>query len=133
MKATIIDDDPFTIVLVAHMLNEAGVKSNSYLSLTDNVLEEMVDDIPDVIILDVMMGETESFSFLSKIKETPIIKDIPVVVISADHSTDKQIKYITKGVLNYICKPFDKDCLVNAVKQAGLLGSLFKSLNRVAI
>ncbi len=133
MKATIIDDDPFTTVLVAHILNEAGVESNSYLSLTDNVLNQIIDDIPDVIILDVMMGEAESFSFLSKIKETPIIKDIPVVVISADPSTDKKIKYITKGVLNYISKPFDKNCLVNAVRQAGLLGSLFKSLNRVAI
>lgn len=62
---------------------------------------------PDLIILDIRMPEMNGDEFLSYIKKNGLYKDIPVVVLSGEESSDIRIKMLEIGADDFILKPFN--------------------------
>jgi len=62
---------------------------------------------PDLIILDIRMPEMNGDEFLSYIKQNGLYKDIPVVVLSGEESSDIRIKMLEVGADDFILKPFN--------------------------
>lgn len=62
---------------------------------------------PDLIILDIRMPEMNGDEFLSYIKKNGLYKDIPVVVLSGEESSDIRIKMLEVGADDFILKPFN--------------------------
>lgn len=62
---------------------------------------------PDLIILDIRMPEMNGDEFLSYIKRNGLYKDIPVVVLSGEESSDIRIKMLEAGAEDFIMKPFN--------------------------
>ena len=62
---------------------------------------------PDLIILDIRMPEMNGDVFLSYIKNNGLYKDIPVVVLSGEESSDIRIKMLEVGADDFILKPFN--------------------------
>ena len=62
---------------------------------------------PDLIILDIRMPEMNGDEFLSYIKNNGLYKDIPVVVLSGEESSDIRIKMLEVGADDFILKPFN--------------------------
>jgi len=62
---------------------------------------------PDLIILDIRMPEMNGDEFLSYIKRNGLYKDIPVVVLSGEESSDIRIKMLEAGADDFILKPFN--------------------------
>jgi len=86
------------------------------------VAEANREDIA-LIILDVNMPEMDGFEVLEKLKAHPLLKSIPVMMLTTESERDKIIKAIQAGAVNYICKPFQQDDLT--VKIAQSLGEGF--------
>ena len=59
----------------------------------------------DLVLLDIYMPEMDGFEVLTLMKENPRLKDIPVVVMSADEKQDVIAKSLKLGAVNYIIKP----------------------------
>jgi len=70
---------------------------------------------PDLITLDIIMPNMDGFQVAKAIKEDPLIKDIPIIILSV-LSQDK--KKFTQGIADYISKPFKPDELVAIIKEA---------------
>jgi len=62
---------------------------------------------PDLIILDIRMPEMNGDEFLSYINNNGLYKDIPVVVLSGEESSDIRIKMLEVGADDFILKPFN--------------------------
>lgn len=62
---------------------------------------------PDLIILDIRMPEMNGDEFLTYIKQNGLYKDIPVVVLSGEESSDIRIKMLEIGADDFILKPFN--------------------------
>ena len=62
---------------------------------------------PDLIILDIRMPEMNGDEFLSYLKRNGLYKDIPVVVLSGEESSDIRIKMLEAGADDFILKPFN--------------------------
>ena len=62
---------------------------------------------PDLIILDIRMPEMNGDEFLSYIKKNGLYKDIHVVVLSGEESSDIRIKMLEVGADDFILKPFN--------------------------
>lgn len=62
---------------------------------------------PDVIILDLRMPEMNGDEFLIYLKKNGLYKDIPVVVLSGEESSDIRIKMLELGAEDFILKPFN--------------------------
>jgi DNA-binding response OmpR family regulator len=68
-------------------------------------LKRLQKDIPDLIILDLMMPGIDGFHFLEKKKEMPGIVDVPVIMLTARVDRESELKAYELGVVGYMVKP----------------------------
>lgn len=71
---------------------------------------------PDLILLDIMMPETNGYDLLKEIKNNPQLRDIPVIFITAMSETQYETKGLEIGAVDYITKPFNPDIVRLRVK-----------------
>ncbi len=62
---------------------------------------------PDLIILDIRMPEMNGDEFLVFLKKNGLYKDIPVVILSGEESSDVRIRMLEQGADDFILKPFN--------------------------
>ncbi len=67
---------------------------------------------PDLIILDVTMPVMDGVETLAKLKADPLLKDIPVIMLTAEAGRENVVKIARLGVRDYIIKPFKEEGLV---------------------
>lgn len=70
---------------------------------------------PDLIILDITMPVMTGAEMLSKMKEEPDLKDIPVIMLTAEAGKDNVMKIVQMGVKDYMVKPFKGEQLIERV------------------
>ena len=72
---------------------------------------------PDLIILDITMPVMDGVTMLTKLKENPDLKGIPVIMLTAE-SGRENVAYIAKlGVRDYLVKPFKDEQLIEKVSR----------------
>jgi two-component system, cell cycle response regulator len=72
---------------------------------------------PDLIVLDITMPVMDGVTMLTKLKETPELKSIPVIMLTAE-SGRENVAYIAKlGVRDYLVKPFQDAQLIEKVQR----------------
>lgn len=69
-------------------------------------LQHAIDDLPDLIISDVMMPVMDGLEMVKQIKENSAICHIPIIILSAKASLDDRIAGLEQGIDDYITKPF---------------------------
>lgn len=74
------------------------------------------NDIPALIILDIMLPDEDGLSILRKLRSTPLYKNIPVIMVTAKTSEIDAVKGLDMGADDYITKPFGVMELVSRVK-----------------
>jgi len=67
---------------------------------------------PDLILLDVTMPVMDGVEMLTKLKADPVLKGIPVMMLTAEGGREHVLKIAKIGVRDYIVKPFKEDLLV---------------------
>lgn len=72
---------------------------------------------PDVILLDVTMPVMDGVTMLMKLKDAPQLRDIPVVMITAESGWESVQYLIQLGARDYVVKPFQDDQLRQVVSQ----------------
>ncbi len=70
----------------------------------------------DIILLDLQMPEMDGASFLAHKKNAPELADIPVVIITADDTTEQQVDTMRMGADEYIVKPFIPEIVIRRVE-----------------
>ena len=70
---------------------------------------------PDLIVLDITMPVMNGAEMLSKMKEEPDLKDIPVIMLTAEAGKDNVLKIVQLGVKDYMVKPFKGEQLIERV------------------
>lgn len=74
-------------------------------------LQHAINDIPDLIISDVMMPVMDGLEMIRQIKENTNICHIPIIVLSSKASLDDRIAGLEQGIDDYITKPFSSTYL----------------------
>jgi CheY-like chemotaxis protein len=115
-KILIADDEPFNVDVLQQEIEDLG-----YEAITAFNGREALDQIkrhqPDLILLDLMMPILDGFAVLSEIKGDNVLRDIPVIIVSAEHDSKSVVRGIRQGAEDYITKPIDTDHLVKKLKE----------------
>lgn len=80
-------------------------------------LEVAAREMPDVILLDVTMPVMDGVECLSKLKADPSLKDIPVIMLTAEAGKENVLKIAKMGVRDYIVKPFTESAVIDRVSR----------------
>ena len=101
----IVDDTPENLTVLRQMLTEHGYRVRPALS-GDIALKAVQADIPDLVLLDVMMPGMDGFEVCCKLKADENTHDVPVLFISALNETEDKVKGFQVGGVDFITKPF---------------------------
>jgi len=105
-KVLIVDDEPFNVQYL-----EQELEDSEFHILTAGNGREALDRIrssqPDLILLDIMMPVMDGFAVLTQLKADSKLRDIPVIIISANNDLQSVVKGIEQGAEDYLSKPFE--------------------------
>ncbi len=108
-KILVVDDDTYINEMVQKALKSEGFNVLSAYSGTE-VLLLLKKETPDLILLDLMLPGLSGEELL------PLIKDIPVIVVSAKIDHKNKVDLLVGGARDYITKPFELDELMARIR-----------------
>jgi CheY-like chemotaxis protein len=101
-------DDDADIRKICHLSLSAVGKWQVFMAANGtDAIEKAREEVPDVILLDVMMPGTDGVTAYHRMKEIPALANVPVIMITAKVQQDELDKYTSLGVAGVIMKPFD--------------------------
>jgi DNA-binding response OmpR family regulator len=112
MTALIVDDEPYLVDLVRLNLEAEGYRVVT-AAHGGEALERLKSDLPDVVILDVMMPEMDGFETLARIRE---VSSVPVIMLTVRAEESDRIRGLEIGADDYLTKPFSPRELTTRVK-----------------
>ena len=112
----VVDDDPVVHWVLRRLLEGMGfqmARANNGLE----ALELAARDLPQLIILDVLMPEMGGLTVLRKLKEAEATKGIPVIVLTSLAQRTTQLEASNSGADYFLSKPFTEAELMTALRQ----------------
>ncbi len=110
-----VDDVLANIMLINMMLVRAGFKVMKSTDPT-KVIEMARQNPPDLFLLDVMMPQLNGWELATLIKEDDVLKDIPIIFLTAFEDKDSMVRGFSVGASDYLTKPFEQDILLARVR-----------------
>lgn len=114
-KILVVDDVPVNIKLQRTYLSAVGYEVVDAKD-GEEALEMVESEMPDLILLDVMMPRMNGFQVCQKLKNGDATRFIPIIMVTALNELEDKIKGIEAGADDFICKPFNKLELLARVK-----------------
>jgi len=100
----VIDDTPVNLEILVKMFQKNGYRVKAATSGQMGI-RAAENDPPDIVLLDVTMPEMNGYEVCRKMKQTDLLKNIPVIFISALTETFDKVAAFESGGVDYITKP----------------------------
>lgn len=118
MKNVLVVDDDDGIVEVVQIVLE-GEGYNVRTSYDDSFMEQILTNVPDLILLDVLLAGPSAYTdgriICQRLKSDERTKQIPVIMLSAHADAGKVAD--SSGADDFLEKPFDVDALIEIVQK----------------
>jgi DNA-binding response OmpR family regulator len=115
-KVLIVDDEKLILISTRIVLESVGYSAITAAS-GEEAIAMATEQRPGLILLDIMMPGIDGWETLSRLKEAPETKDIPVIIFTArEHSRGKHLAR-EMGAADYFQKPFEPDELIEIVQE----------------
>ncbi len=114
-RILIVDDEPDLLELLSMSLEQAGFTVFTAQSGAE-ALASVRTDRPDLVLLDVMLGDVSGVTIAGKLKNTPETAQLPVIMLTAKDSETDMVVGLSVGADDYITKPFSSAVLVARIE-----------------
>lgn len=111
----LLEDDEGIRKFVTYALKQAGLEAMGF-GLPSEFYNALKTQIPDLVLLDIMLPEEDGLSVLSRIRNSPDTKGIPVIMLTAKSSEYDKVLGLDSGADDYISKPFGTMELISRIK-----------------
>jgi len=111
----IVDDNPQNLELLEVYCE--GLEGTNVITATNGIeaMGRVVQDKPDLILLDIMMPRMSGFEVCKQLKANPETRDIVVVMVTALNETADVERAAECGADDYLSKPIDRVALIDLV------------------
>ncbi len=114
-KILIADDEESLVEFIVRALKKHGYRVIAAYD-GDNALFLIGEELPDLVILDLMMPLMDGWEVCRRAKSDPATKDIPIIMLTARSSADDAVQGLDLGADDYMRKPFSLDELLARVR-----------------
>ncbi|AFH48275.1 Response regulator [Ignavibacterium album JCM 16511] len=126
-RILVIDDLPENVFMLQDRLEHEGYEViTAYNGSTG--IEKALTELPDLILLDVMMPDITGIEVCRRLVNDPKTKDIPIILVTAKSGAEDTKEGLEAGAFDYIKKPFNRVELLARVKSALKLSEAHKLL-----
>jgi len=110
----VVDDEPRMIRFVRMNLELEGYQVSTAANGTE-ALAKVREELPDLVILDVMMPEMDGYETLERIRQ---VSSVPVIMLTVKAEEEDKVRGLELGADDYVTKPFSPRELASRVKAA---------------
>ena len=111
MDVLVVDDAPTMRRIVRGLLRELGLKNVREADDGTTALQALKTKKADLVVSDWNMPQMTGIDLLRAIREDGALKDIPVLMVTAESKKENIMEAVQAGVNNYIVKPFNAKTL----------------------
>jgi len=115
-KVLVIEDHAPTLELMKVVLQAGGYEVTAALD-GQLGLQKAAAELPDLVLLDVMMPELNGFEVCRRLKADPRTKPIPVIMVSVKASPENFLLGEQAGACGYVTKPFENQKLLDKMSK----------------
>lgn len=127
-----VDDDSTIRDIEVYTLIQTGFQARGFINGKE-MLEALETEIPELIVLDIMMPETDGIEALKEIRSNPKHKDIPIIMATAKGAEIDKISGLNLGADDYLVKPFGVMEMVARVKAVLRRATKEKALDEITV
>jgi PAS domain S-box-containing protein len=99
----LVDDDPRALELLEETLRAAGYETQS-VRRGDRALEVLSNKVVGGVLLDLLMPEMDGFQVISHVRQTPALKDLPILVMTAKTLTEEEASMLRRDTQGFFHK-----------------------------
>jgi DNA-binding response OmpR family regulator len=114
-RILIVDDQRDICAMLEQVLGPAGYDTTS-VNTGKEAIASVLDDAPDLILLDVSMPDMDGYAVATMIKADPATASIPIIMVSAQVGRGARVVGLGTGAEDYLTKPVDTAELVLKVR-----------------
>ena len=115
MLIYLVEDDNSIRELVAYTLHSAGFRAEGF-EKPSAFWHACETQLPDLVLLDLMLPEEDGLQILRKLRQSPVTRRTPVIMLTAKGSEYDKVIGLDGGADDYVAKPFGIMELVSRVK-----------------
>ncbi len=112
----IIEDEPGTVEMYRIVLEVEGYRVRVAYTIS-TAISALEEEIPDLVLLDVVMRDSSGLDLCRKIREDPELAHIPVVIVSNLGSQEHIDAGMEAGADDYLSKPVSQNELLEVVRK----------------
>jgi CheY-like chemotaxis protein len=115
IRVLIVEDDPDQAALADLRVSMAGYEVRLARNCKELVQEIRAREIPDVVLLDIMLPDGNGFDVLASIRRHPKLALLPVIMLTALGHPEQVRRGLALGADGYITKPYSKKILTDTI------------------
>lgn len=110
-----VEDEKNIRELLVYTLQSTGFEAKG-LENGEELFRELGEEIPELILLDIMLPGEDGYTILEKMKRMPEIREVPVIMVTAKGAEFDKVRGLDLGADDYITKPFGMMEFISRVK-----------------
>lgn len=115
-RVLVVDDDPMVTRLVRINLELEEFQVEEAWD-GNTAMKMMRENPPQILVLDIMMPRMDGWEILRQVREDPVLKDMPVVLLTAKVQDEDMARGWRMGADGYITKPFNPVGLADILRE----------------
>lgn len=130
-RVVVVDDHPANVLVLRRLLEAGGISGIEGYTDPQLGLGRCLESPPDLLLLDLRMPGLDGFGFLAELRASlPAGAFLPVLVLTADDSTETKAQALASGAKDFLAKPFDASEVVLRVRNLLETKDLYSRLQR---
>jgi two-component system phosphate regulon response regulator PhoB len=105
-RILVVDDEPDILSVLVYHLSRESYRVSTAVS-GPAALAAVEEDLPDLVVLDLMLPGMDGYDVLTRMRENERMRDVPVLLLTARREDEDRVRGFEVGADDYLTKPFN--------------------------